>query len=573
MRTMERSARRRPGVALGAALVSLALIAGACSSDSKGGVTDDTGGSTPVTTPDTGGGNISVPPTDPPLTPVAGGTLRYGIEADVDGLNPTTSAFSAPGYLMGDAVFDNLAALDENGKAVPFLAESFTPSADFISWTVKVRSGIKFHDGTDLNAEAVKTAFEAQLAAPLVGLAVRPFYPETGAIEIVDDLSVKFNLLEANAYFPNALTSQLGMIPSPTWLAAAKADPTLNQAPVGTGPFIYDSRSQDSVTKFVRNPDYWGGEVLLDAIEFYPVTDAASMLDLLVNGELDAMQTTDQQSIIDLKDQADTFNSGFDDTGEESFAMINSETPPFDDIRVRQALTFATPLENYRTLIGLGISRPADQEFTPESPYYNPDVKQEGDQPDKAIALATEYCGEHPDMCTDGKINMEYQFSGPSVVQTRISEILNEGWKVAFNVKFDELSQSDHIQQTAFGQYNVNTWRQFGAADPWADNVWLLCRTVGGISLNWPRYCDPARDELLLKAQASTDPAERVTLYKQLVQNMHDAYTYVFFTHTIWANSFAKKVHGTCGRTNAEGIVLKCANNGTTWYNTTWMES
>ena len=99
-------------------------------------------------------------------------------------------------------------------------------------------------------------------------------------------------------------------------------------------------------------------------------------------------------------------------------------------------------------------------------------------------------------VCTDGKINMEYQFSGPSVVQTRISEILNEGWKVAFNVKFDELSQADHIQQTALGLYNVNTWRQFGATDPWADNVWLLCRTVGVISLNWPRYCDPARDTL-----------------------------------------------------------------------------
>ena len=76
--------------------MSLALIAGACSSDSKGAVGGD---STPATSgdtaPDTGGGHISVPPTDPPLTPTAGGTLRYGIEADVDGLNPTTSAFSS----------------------------------------------------------------------------------------------------------------------------------------------------------------------------------------------------------------------------------------------------------------------------------------------------------------------------------------------------------------------------------------------------------------------------------------------------------------------------------------------
>ena len=75
-------------------------------------------------------------------------------------------------------------------------------------------------------------------------------------------------------------------------------------------------------------------------------------------------------------------------------------------------------------------------------------------------------------------------------------------------------------------------WRQFGAEDPALDNVWLLCRTVGGISLNWPKSCDPARDELLLQAQASTDPAERVELYKQIEQMIHDQYLYIFLAHT-----------------------------------------
>ena len=74
-----------------------------------------------------------------------------------------------------------------------------------------------------------------------------------------------------------------------------------------------------------------------------------------------------------------------------------------------------------------------------------------------------------------------------------------------FNVTFDELLEDEHIQQTALGQYNVNLWRQFEAEDPSTDNVWLLCRTIGGISLNWPRYCDEERDALLLQAQATTD--------------------------------------------------------------------
>ena len=580
MNAMHRSRRSRY-VRLVAIPLVAAFVAASCGgSDEKAA---DTTAPPEVSTNDTtppAGVDETLPPdavveTIPVVedeTPVPGGTLRYGLEADVDGLNPTTSALSAPGLMMSNAVFDSLAAIDTEGNAVPYLAESFTPSADFKTWTVKLRSGIKFHDGTDLTSAAVVQAFEAQRGDPLVGLAVKPFFPETGATAVIDDLTVTFNLLDANAYFPTTVTGQLGYVPSPTWLDAAAADPTLNQKPVGTGPFKYDSRSEDSVTKFVRNDDWWGGEVYLDAIEFIPVTDADTRLELLQNGELDALQTTNQGSLADLRDDTSLQNL-FDDAGEESFIMINSQTAPFDDIRVRQALTYATPRQNYIDLIGLGESRAADQEFTPESPYYNPDVKQEGDEPDKAVALATEYCGEKPELCTDGKINMEYQFSGPDVTQTRISEILDEGWSVAFNVTFDELNQQDHIQQTALGAFNVNTWRQFGAEDPSSDNVWLLCRTVGGISLNWPRYCDETRDALLLQAQATTDPAVRADLYKQVVQNVHDAYTYVFFTHTIWANSFTENVRGVCERKSPEGTLLDCATNGRTYFSTTWLKS
>ena len=83
-------------------------------------------------------------------SPVAGGTLRYGLEADVDGLNPAASALSAPGLMMSNAVFDTLAAYTPDGQWVPYLAESFTPNDDFSQWTVKVREGVSFHDGTPL---------------------------------------------------------------------------------------------------------------------------------------------------------------------------------------------------------------------------------------------------------------------------------------------------------------------------------------------------------------------------------------------------------------------------------------
>jgi peptide/nickel transport system substrate-binding protein len=463
MRTRSSRHTKKLGVA---ALVSFALVAAAC-----GGSDDDSGSDSTDAPEETDGGDTET--TDAPVVSegqieediieepegqaVQGGTLRYGLEADVDGLNPTSSALSSPGMMMSNAVFDNLSAFDTDGNPIPYLAESIEPvDGDFSVWQLKLRPDILFHDGTPLNAEALQVNFEAQRGDPLVGLAVAPYFPEEGATEIIDGLTIQYNLLEPNASFAGTVEGQLGYVASPTWLAAALDDPTLNQEPVGTGPFKFDSRSPDSVTRFVRNDDWWGGEVYLDAIEFVPVTDPDTRNDLLFNGDLNALQTDVAASVGDLQDDENIQNV-IDETGEESFIMINSDVAPFDDIRVRQALTFATPLQTYRDLIGLGIRRPADQMFIPESIYFNPDVVQEGDMPDEAAALVAEYCAERgtednpvtgSPTCSDGKVNMELQWSGPSVIQTRIAEILDEGWSQSFNVTFDELAQDDHVKQS-----------------------------------------------------------------------------------------------------------------------------
>ena len=142
------------------------------------------------------------------------------------------------------------------------------------------------------------------------------------------------------------------------------------------------------------------------------------------------------------------------------------------------------------------------------------------DDPAAAKVLSDEYCGEVPENCTDGKINMELQYPAGSVVLDQTSDLLIQGWSGSFNVTVQTLPQDEHIQEAALGQYNVVLWRQFGAEDPALDNVWLLCRTVGGISLNWPKFCDPSRDELLLQAQATTDEATRIDLYQQIEQKI-----------------------------------------------------
>ena len=174
-------------------------------------------------------------------------------------------------------------------------------------------------------------------------------------------------------------------------------------------------------------------------------------------------------------------------------------------------------------------------------------------------------------MCTDGKINIDFQVAGPSVIGTRIADLLVSGWSAAFDVTVTEVFQDELIQNAALGSYNAMNWRQFGAIDPAADNIWLLCRTIGPISINWPRYCDEERDALLVQAQAEADPAVRAQLYQQVEQRINDAATYVFLTHTMWDNAFAPAVRGVCGRTSPEGVPLECTQSGVAWFDSVWL--
>lgn len=569
-----------------AAVMALVLVAAACggSDGDDGDTASDDGSEAPT---DAGDDEPAEPDTDEPAEddgpivtdieddpaesgPVAGGTLRFGLNAEGDGLNPTTSQGSAAVLAMLNAVFDTLAVYDAEGNFVPYLAESFTPNDDFTSWTVKLRDGITFHDGTPLDADAAIANFQAQASSFIVGIAVRPFIDPDNPIEKVDDLTYTVNLVDGSRYWPAWLTGQLGMVASPAWLAAAADDPELNQEPVGTGPFVFDSRQQDSVTRFVRNDDYWNGEVYLDAVEFHIYPDADSRSTAFFESNLEGLHSNDAATIADLLDD-DSVQNIIESTGEEQFDVINTTAPPFDDIRARRALTLATPHENYVALLGLGVMERADQMFSPELPYHNPGIVQETDRPDEAVALAAEYCADFPENCTDNKINMNRSYS-KSEGQTREAELLAEGWSVAFNVELEDFFEDDHINSVITGAHQVADWRQFGEVEPSLDNVWLLCRTAeGGLTLNFARLCDPERDDLLLQAQLEEDPAVRAELYQQVVERINQDYAYLFYVHTVWDIAYRDNVRGVCERTTPEGVEQRCTVNGRTFYDKLWL--
>ena len=503
-------------------------------------------------------------------------------------MNPTSGNFAVSAYVMTYPVFDPVAYWDTSGNWIPYLAESFTPLDGGASWLMKLREGVRYHDGTELDAADVLASYEAQLLDLEVSLAVRPFFPETGGVVVVDDLTVQFNLLHPSAHFPQFVTSQLGMIPPSEWLARAQDDPQLNQKPVGTGPFMIESRIQDEVTVLVRNPDYWAADITdihLDRIEVYPITDTVIAAERLAAGDLDIMITSNSDAILTLRDSADAGVRTIENVrSEEDFAMMNVQQPPFNDIRARQALTFATDRDAYVALIRQGASPPADTMFHPDLIWHNPNVKQETNMAERAGPLVAAYCAENPGdyewppgsgerraHCSDGKINIELQYSGPSVAQTRIADLLVDGWEDYFNVTQQELLQDSHIAEVAVGVYNVVTWRQFGAVDPDNDMLWIQCSSIGFISINWPRDCDPERDALMFEQRASDDLDRRVEIWHQIQEDLQDSYTYIFFNHANWTIGARDNVHNVCGQTSPDGVELFCNNQGRVQLHQIWL--
>ena len=525
--------------------------------------------------PDADGDGASEQPAEP--EPQFGGTLRVAVEAEGDGLNPAANSFAVSAYVMTYPVFDPVAYWDERGGWIPYLAESFTPVDGGASWQMKLREGVRFHDGTELDADDAVATFKAQLADPIVSLAIRPFYPAIDeAVEKIDDLTVQYNPIHVSAGYPRFVASQLGMIAPSEWLERAASDPTLNQMPVGTGPFMIESRTQDDVTVLVRNPDYWAADltdVYLDRIEVYPITDTAIAAERLAAGDIDLMVTSNSDAILTLRDaEADGVRTIENIRSSEDFAMMNTEVPPFDDIRARQALTFATDRDAYVLLIRQGTGPTADTMFHPDLIWHNPNVKQETNMPERAGPLVAAYCADNPGNCTDGKINIELQYSGPSVAQTRIADLLIDSWEDYFNITEDEPLQDDHITQVVLGQYNVATWRQFGAVDPDNDVLWITCLAVGFIALNFPRYCDEEREALLYEQRAIDDVDRRVEIWHEIQENIRDSYTYIFFNHANWTIGARDNVNNVCGQTSpADGVTLFCNNQGRVQLHQVWL--
>ena len=277
--------------------------------------------------------------------PPAGNTVVYGLEAENDGGWCLPEAQMAiAGLQTTRAMFDPLTVPDENGEYVPFLAKEVTPNDDFTEWTITLRKGVKFHDGSKLTAQVVKNNLDASRGqypgrTPLLQIFV---YKDIASVEVVDEYTVRVTTSVSWRAFPAFLNSsnRFGVIAQ-----AQLDDPdTCDSKPIGTGPFMFESWRPGDKLVLKKNPDYWiEGYPLLDGMEFRPMPDPDARNNAIRGGEIDVLHTSDDLQVDDYRTDAETGNLNMYDTfkyTELSYVMLNSSKLPFSNKNARLALAY-----------------------------------------------------------------------------------------------------------------------------------------------------------------------------------------------------------------------------------------
>jgi peptide/nickel transport system substrate-binding protein len=280
-------------------------------------------------------------------------------------------------------LFERLVAVGDRGRYKPQLATSWNMTTDGKSITFKLRQGVKFHDGSDFNAQAVKFNFDALIPPNPVLL------NGVTSVEAVDPYTVRVNLSDYNNLIFYQMASDAGCyIASPTAIQKNGVD-WAGTHPVGTGPFKFESYEPNSVLTLTKNPDYWEkGLPYLDKIQINIVPDAMTQLLSFKAGQADAIYDATPSGSAQLRDLGWPLLTATGALFSLSFDTKNSKI--LRDVRVRKAIEYAIDKEAICSGPGYGLYKPVYQVVNTASPSYNRTCPPRKYDPQKAIALLRE---------------------------------------------------------------------------------------------------------------------------------------------------------------------------------------
>lgn len=443
-----------------------------------------------------------------------GGTLNIALSSDAPKLDPSLSSSVYDRYVF-QSLFDKLFDIDKDGKVVPVLVKEYTVSDDGKVYTFKLREGVKFQDGTDFNAEAVKFNFARNMEA------ASPRKGELGAVKavtVVDPLTVKIELSQAFAPFLSVLTDRAGMMVSPD--AVKKLGQEFANQPVGTGPFMFKERIKGTTITLVKNPNYWQkGLPHLDQVVYKIITDSNVAAMNMKSGQVDMTDWRFPTKEITNFTKDPNFTIINEPAQGYVGFYVNVNKPPFDNKYIRQALDTLIDRDAIIKIVKNDAATPAHQPFPPANFAYNKaDV---APKPDVAKAKELLAKGGKPD-------GFSFTFkTGTSPDNQRIGEMLQTMFKQAgIDMTIEKLEFGTMLDQAKKGNFEAVALGWSGRPDP-DQNIYD--DVVTNAPLNYAGYSNPQVDKLMNDARLELDPAKRTVIYNNAMKIVNDELPYIYF--------------------------------------------
>jgi peptide/nickel transport system substrate-binding protein len=490
--------------------------------------------------------------------PTYGGSVTFGLEAETGGGWCVPEAqLAISGIQVARAVYDTLTVPDGDGAFQPHLAESVEPNDDHTEWTITLRDGIQFHDGTDLDAEVLKNNFDAVtgnyegISPTLLSIVMADIEETT----VVDDMTVQVDMRRPWVSFDSFLylSGRFGIVGQ----AQLDSDECAREL-IGTGPFELDNwNTSTQVVTVSRNDNYWRtdeeGNALpyLDEIVFNPMPDGQARVNALFGGEIDLTHmttNTEAGSYGEMIDRAERGDINFvhsAEFAEVGFLMLNSGEPPFDDPIAREAVAVAINRELINETLYEGRSVAANGPFAPGSLGYVEDTGAPTYDPERAQELVEQYEAEHGE---------PLEFRITSTPQPALIELVDMTAQmfeeVGMRTRTNQVDQSELINTAVGGGYEMMTFRNYPGLDP--DNLYVWWHSEGAEPgtpnlINFMNFEDEEVDRLLDEGRVTADEDEREQIYQDLNRHLAEQNYMLWASWTNWSHPSAADVYNQVG--------------------------
>ena len=481
-----------------------------------------------------------------------GGSLIVGTETDIEGFDPGHAGALATTRVL-NAVLEGLVKYDPGTvDLIPLLAlevptlENGGVSEDGLTYTFNLRQGVKFHDGADFNAEAVKISYQ-RLYDPEF-----PYYDATNTsgffltslkqVDVIDEYTVSFTLEAPNAAFIELSNIFSGKIMSPKAIQELPAEQWA-EGSYGTGPFKVKSWNKGVVIELERNEEYWGTKPALQSLYFRPIPEPTARVAALLNNEVDMIVVVPPDAIDSIKDNPDlVYEQG--PSLHYWFIQLNTQAPPFDDVRVRQAVNYAVDKEGLANDILAGSAVPATQPMPAANWSYNPDIEGYPYDPDRARELLAE--AGYADGLT---LNMMIPQSGSGMmIPIQMNEFIQGNLRdVGIDVQIQSYEWISYIGLWAAGLTEETTManQSIMSSEPYLANFLLTGDFVpanGGWNIGY--YDNPEASALLAEALMSPDRETRKESYFPAWEMITADAPWIFVVNDLQPMAFHKKVQG-----------------------------